>query len=113
MEPPVRQKESALMPRAHVPTAPASEPIAIALNAAILAVRADEPVVAVVPAATGERGDDGALPCGPFWPREHPTLEAGLRFWVKRHTGIELGSLQQLCTVGGRNGSSGSVQPLA
>jgi len=100
----VRHKQSGLEPRAHLAVTPAPEPIGIGLSAAILAVRADEPVVAVVVPA--DSVGDGALPCGPFSPREHTTLEAGLRFWVKRHTGIELGFMQQLCALGGTDAAS-------
>jgi hypothetical protein len=109
MDPPVRHKQSALKPRAHLQVASAPEPIGIGLSAAVLAVRADEPVVAVVPVQDRARAGDGALPCGPFSPREHATLEAGLRFWVKRNAGIDLGFLQQLCTLGGCDGSSAGV----
>jgi hypothetical protein len=110
MDPAVRHKPSALSARLHVPVTPPPEPIGIGLSAAILAVRDDEPVVAVVAAADGTGAC--ALPCGPFAPRQHPTLEAGLRFWVKRHTGIELGFMQQLCTLGGHD-ASGDEEPAA
>ena len=63
-------------------------------------MRGDEPMVAVVPASRREREGDGALPCGPFSPRQHKTLEAGLRFWVRQQTGIELGHTRQICTLG-------------
>jgi hypothetical protein len=106
MDPPARHKQSVLKPRAHLQVTPAPELIGIGLNAAILAVRADEPVVAIVRAQDSARAGDGTLPCGPFSPREHATLEAGLRFWVKRNTGIDLGFLQQLCTLGSCDGSS-------
>jgi hypothetical protein len=104
MDPAVRPKQGVHNTRAHLSLTPTPEPINIGLNVAILAVRADEPVVAVV-AAPGSVGD-GVLPCGPFLPRQHATLEAGLRFWVQRHTGIELGYLQQLCTLGGNDAAS-------
>jgi hypothetical protein len=110
MDPAVRHKSSALSARLHVPVTPPPEPIGIGLSAAILAVRAEEPVVAVVAATDGT--GDCALPSGPFAPRQHPTLEAGLRFWVKRHTGIELGFMQQLRTLGGHD-ASGEEEPGA
>jgi hypothetical protein len=103
MDPAVRLKPGVLKSRAHLAVTPIPEPVGIGLNAAILAVRADEPVVAVVAV---DSANDGALPCGPFSPRQHATLEAGLRFWVKRHTGMDLGFLQQLCTLRGRDGAS-------
>jgi hypothetical protein len=94
----VRHNPSVLKSRVHPAVTPIAEPIGIGLSAAILAVRADEPVVAVVAV---DSASDGALPCGPFSPRQHATLEAGLRFWVKRHTGIELGFVQQLSALRG------------
>ena len=100
MEPPVRQVESMLPARALLPATRAAEPISVGLNAAILAVRGDEPVVAVVSAARGQHEGDGALPCGPFSPRQHKTLEAGLRYWVRQQAGIELGATRQICTLG-------------
>jgi hypothetical protein len=104
MDPAVRPKQGAPTARAHLSLTPTPEPIDIGLNVAILAVRADEPVVAVL--AAPDNVGDAALPCGPFLPRQHNTLEAGLRFWVKRHTGLELGFLQQLCTSGGNDATS-------
>ena len=97
MDPPAHYVESMLPAR--VPPARAAEPISVGLNAAILAVRGDEPMVAVVPASRREREGDGALPCGPFSPRQHKTLEAGLRCWVRQQTGIELGHTRQICTL--------------
>ena len=102
MDPPAHYVESMLPAR--VPPTRAAEPISVGLNAAILAVRGDEPMVAVVPAARREREGDGALPCGPFSPRQHKTLEAGLRFWVRQQTGIELGHTRQICTLGDCHG---------
>jgi hypothetical protein len=102
----LRHKQAALEKHAHLALMPAPEPIGIGLSAAILAVRADEPVVAVV---STEGSGDSALPCGPFSPREHATLEAGLRFWVKQHTGIELGYLQQLGAMG--SDAAGDEEP--
>ena len=62
MDPPAHYVESMLPAR--VPPARTAEPISVGLNAAILAVRGDEPMVAVVPASRREREGDGALPCG-------------------------------------------------
>jgi hypothetical protein len=73
------------------------EAVGVALTAAILAVRAGEPVVAVVPA--GRLGDAESLPCGPFRPSEHRTLESGVASWVRAQTGVEIAFLQQLCTL--------------
>jgi hypothetical protein len=100
MDPPARHVESVIPSRAPVPLARPPESVSVGLNAAILAVRGDEPMVAVVPASRAGRDGDGALPCGPFSPRQHKTLEAGLRFWVRQQTGIELGLARQICTLG-------------
>jgi hypothetical protein len=90
-----------------------AEPAAveIGLNAAIVAVAADEPLVLVV------RDDiDGAsdgLPFGPFAPLEHRTLEGGLRSWVNAQAGLELGYVEQLYTFGdrGRHAEPGDEIP--
>ena len=93
----VRHSQSALNTRTRLPFA---EAIAVTLSAAIFAVRGDEPVVAVVPDVDGVGVGDVSLPCGPFLPREHDTLEAGLRSWVHRQTALDLGFAQQLFTFG-------------
>ena len=105
MTSPVRHEDGALSPRAYPLAMPVAEPIAVGLDAVIFAMHEDEPVVAVVPSGRGDR-PGGALPCGPFLPREHDTLEAGLRFWVKRQTGVDLRAPRQLCTIGSGNGSA-------
>jgi hypothetical protein len=87
--------------------------VEIGLNAAILAVRSDEPVVLVVrPSPESPRLSD-ALPFGPFSPREHRTLDMGLRAWVAEQTGIDLGYVEQLYTFGdrGRHAQPGDVGP--
>jgi hypothetical protein len=95
------------------PPAPlAGERVAVSLNAAIFAMREDEPMVAIIPAARSERVGDGSLPCGPFSPREHATLEAGLSSWVERQTGIVLGVTRQLCTIGDGLRPSPAPAPL-
>jgi hypothetical protein len=76
--------------------------VEIGLNAAILAVRQDEPVVLVVRPHTETRGVSEALPFGPFSPLDHRTLEIGLRSWVAEQTGLELGYVEQLYTFGDR-----------
>jgi hypothetical protein len=73
-----------------------AEAVIVATTAAILAVRAGEPVVAVVPL---ERAGEEALPCGPFQPRAHRTLETAVATWAYAQTGVELGFLQQLATL--------------
>src|SRR5262245_10155142 len=95
----VHQIDNVLPARASVPAPRPDEPISVGLSAAIVSVRGDEPVVAVVPNRAAS-ASDAALPCGPFSPRQHKTLEAGLRFWVRQQTGIELGATRQICTLG-------------
>ncbi len=87
--------------------------VEIGLNAAIIAVRKDEPVVLVV-RPQGEAGQvSDALPFGPFSPLEHRTLEIGLRKWVAEQTGLELGYVEQLYTFGdrGRHAQPGDAGP--
>ena len=93
-----------------VPVA-ASPPIAVGLNAVIVAVTDDEPRLltierpARVPAAGG--ADAPALPFGPLDPAGHRTLELGLRAWVREQTGLELGYVEQLYTFADRNRDPG------
>jgi hypothetical protein len=103
MTSPVRQKGGALKA-----TEPASAgwralasggTIALALDCVVVAVRAGEPVVAVVPA---DRADE-SLPCGPFLPGKHDVLESGVRSCVHAQTGVEIGFLEQLCALRGRS----------
>ena len=94
--------------------APAVE---IGLNAAIVAVLENEPVVLVVRdegAANGSQpGAQDSLPSGPFSPLEHRTLESGLRSWVSEQAGIELGYVEQLYSFGdrGRHAQPGDAMP--
>jgi hypothetical protein len=84
--------------------APGREPAAtveIGLTAAIVSVADNEPIVLVVREGDGDEASDG-LPSGPFTPLEHRTLEIGLRSWVRRQTGLELGYVEQLYTFGDR-----------
>lgn len=108
MDSPVRQKEGALSTRAHMRREPVADEVTVGLSVAIFAMRADEPMVAVLPAAGPVAGrgvpGDATLPGGRFSPREHGSLEAGLRSWVHQQTGLELAAARQLCTLGeGRN----------
>jgi hypothetical protein len=76
--------------------------IALGLNAAIVTVREQQPQILVVrPGAVGS-GEWDALPFGPFSPRDHRTLEIGLRAWVEEQTGLDLGYVEQLYTFGDR-----------
>lgn len=74
----------------------AGEAVAVTLGAAIVAVRAAEPVVATIPT---QRPGEEELPSGPFRPGEHRTLEDGVRAWSHARTGVETRFLQQLCTL--------------
>jgi hypothetical protein len=80
-----------------------SEPAAveIGLNAAIIAVIDDEPVVLVIRTDAEAAGQD-SLPFGPFSPIAHRTFEGGLRAWVEEQTGLGLGYVEQLYTFGDR-----------
>jgi hypothetical protein len=103
MSTPARQEDAASkVVQAPAPAPGLPERVTVGLSAAIFAMRDDEPMVAIIPPARCERVGDGALPCGPFSPREHATLEAGLATWVQSQTGIALGATRQLCTVGDR-----------
>ncbi len=78
-------------------------PVEIGLNAAIVALTRDEPVVLTVrdnETSDGEMAD--GLPYGPFAPLEHRTLDIGLRTWVAEQTGLDLGYVEQLYTFGDR-----------
>lgn len=88
-------------------------PVGIGLNAAIVAVADNDPVVLVVRGDADSIGATDALPFGPFNPREHRTLEAGLRAWVQDQTGLELGYAEQLYTFAdrGRQAARGDAAP--
>jgi hypothetical protein len=94
--------------------APAVE---IGLNAAIVAVLDNEPVVLVVrdeAASNGSQsGTQDSLPSGPFSPLEHRTLEGGLRSWVAEQADIDLGYVEQLYSFGdrGRHAQPGDAMP--
>jgi len=75
-----------------------SPPILLSLDAVIVAVTAQSPRVLTV------RGDGAvdALPSGPLDLDQHQTLERGVRDWVERQTGFQLGYVEQLYTFGDR-----------
>lgn len=86
-------------------------PIVVGLNAVIVAVRDDEARVLTVDTAAESRADvrpgeppaDAdlpGLPSGPFDPAHDRTLELGVRSWVRRQTGRDLGYVEQLYTFG-------------
>lgn len=89
-------------------------PVVVGLNAVIVAVTAETPRVltveraehALATARAMRRGPGRpwpALPFGPLDPEGDATLERGLRGWVRRQTGLELGYVEQLYTFGDRN----------
>jgi len=87
--------------------------VEIGLNAAIVAVTDNEPVVLVIRSETDKAGATDGLPFGTFSPLQHRTFEGGLRAWVHRQTGLELGYAEQLYTFGdrGRHAQPGDVGP--
>ncbi len=76
--------------------------VEIGLNAAIVAVTDNEPVALIIRNEADSAGATDGLPFGPFSPLQHRTLESGLRAWVHRQTGLELGYAEQLYTFGDR-----------
>ena len=87
--------------------------VGIGLNAAIVAVLDNEPVALVVRREPDSAGATDVLPFGPFSPREHRTLEGGLRAWVRDQTGLDLGYAEQLYTFAdrGRHAEPGDATP--
>src|SRR5260221_6653368 len=76
-----------------MPTGP--RPVAVELNAVLVALIGDEPQVLTL--------EDGTLlPSGPF-ESDHPTLQTGLRAWVERQTHHPLGYVEQLYTFADRD----------
>lgn len=114
MNTPVRQKGGAQKDRSPTPTAhralAAGDDVAVVLTGAVLAVRAAEPVVAVMPA---ERVGDESLPCGTFVPSKHGSLEGGVRSCVHAQTGVELRFLEQLCTLGNQSKAEVGAAPAS
>ena len=75
--------------------------VVIELSAAIIAL-ADESPRTLLVRPPGEVAPPG-LPCGPFDPLQHRTLEEGLRSWVDEQTGLHMGYVEQLYTFGDRD----------
>jgi len=94
-------------------TEPGASGVEIGLNAAIVAVADNEPVVLIIRNDADVAGATDGLPFGPFSPLQHRTFEGGLRAWVHRQTGLELGYAEQLYTFGdrGRHAKAGDVGP--
>jgi hypothetical protein len=97
----VHEGEYGLESADHLSTRSDVAGVEIGLNAAIVAVINDEPVVLVIRNDGDAAGVDG-LPFGPFSPVAHRTLESGLRAWVEEQTGLGLGYVEQLYTFGDR-----------
>ena len=76
--------------------------IELGLNAAIVTVQDRQPQILVVSPKSRAPGSWDTLPFGPFAPRAQRTLEIGLRTWVKKQTGLDLGYVEQLYTFGDR-----------
>ncbi len=84
--------------------------IEINLTAAIVAI---EELTPLILATRGEDGELVGLPSGPFDPRNHRTLDMGLRSWVQDQTGLGVGYAEQLYTFGdrGRHMHTGDAGP--
>ena len=80
-------------------------PVAVGLNAVVMAAGLEAPQVLVVPRGSNEP----ALPFGPFDPARHRTFEIGLREWGSEQAHFQLGYVEQLYTFGDR----GREAPLA
>jgi hypothetical protein len=81
-----------------MPPASGPRPVAVELNAVLVALIGDEPQVLTL--------EDGALlPSGPF-EGDHPTLQTGVRAWVERQTHHPLGYVEQLYTFADRSRES-------
>jgi hypothetical protein len=84
------------VPKSNAGAAPG---VVIELSAVMVAMDDDGPKVLLV--RSGGESQEG-LPCGPFDPSGHRTLEEGLRTWVDEQTGLPLGYVEQLYTFGDR-----------
>ncbi|MGQ7792368.1 NUDIX hydrolase [Faunimonas sp. B44] len=95
------------------PAWPAASPpaIEVGLNAAIVAVEKNAPLILVIEPVQPERFE--SLPFGPFDPLRHRTMEIGLREWVAAQTELRLGYVEQLYTFGdrGRHAEPGDSAP--
>src|SRR5215213_11885655 len=90
-------------------------PIEIGLNAAIVTVADQQPLILVVSsgAQPGDSQEADGLPFGPFDPLGHRTFEIGLRAWVEEQTALKLGYVEQLYTFGdrGRHAAAADAGP--
>lgn len=76
-------------------------PVAIALNAAVVAVTGRSPRILCAPHDSRSAVAD-ALPFGAFDPSQHRTFETGLRESVESRIALKLGYVEQLYTFGDR-----------
>ena len=92
---------------ASAPTAPVAAKNAIAadLIAVLVAVTAGDPRVLTIQ-------DRSALPSGPF-ELAHRSLQAGLRAWVERQTGLPPGYVEQLYTFADRDRGGGGQHVIS
>jgi hypothetical protein len=88
----------------HAMITTAASAIGIALSAALITVRHNEPMALMLAADSRLAGSDQhatlRLPAGPLLPCVHTSLEAGLRAVVLAQAGIDLGYTEQLYTFG-------------
>ncbi len=82
--------------------------VEISLNAAVVSIDRDAPCLLMV-RNRDSAGEHLSLPAGPFVPGVHASLELGLRDWVMRQTGVDLGYLEQLFTFGDQSGPDGGA----
>jgi hypothetical protein len=82
--------------------------IGIALSAALITVRHQDPMVFVVEAASPH--GEAMLPAGPLLPRQHRGLEQGVRELVSEQAGIDLGYTEQLYSFSEQGRVVGSEQ---
>ena len=76
--------------------------VVIGLNAAIVTVSENIPAVLTVDNIEGVKDGREGLPFGPFGPKQHRTMELGLRSLVQEQAGLSLGHVEQLYTFGDR-----------
>ena len=109
----VRERANRMASEADPATVSSTAGVEIGLNAAIVAVTDNEPVVLIIRGEADKAGATDGLPFGTFSPLQHRTFEGGLRAWVHRQTGLELGYAEQLYTFGdrGRHAQPGDVGP--
>jgi hypothetical protein len=94
---PVESARHAAQPAASILNPPAQEAVALNLCAVALAIRGNEPVVAVT---TGARPRVSSLPSGAYVPSEHASLKEGLSAAIERSAGLRITNSRPLCTFG-------------